>query len=109
MKTTIICGPAAKYTLVHQVLFQFGVYQKDYPNGAVRWVIARQDYADLPGSVCTEYLTKDEAVNSLNRWASAPVPPDPIRKREEPGVPKSHSGIRRKWRIGAAQQAFNFL
>jgi hypothetical protein len=59
--------------------------------------------------VCTEYLTKEAAVDALNRWASDPIPPEPLRKPDYPGIPKSTSVSSRKWRIGAAQQSFPFL
>jgi hypothetical protein len=72
-----MCGSPVKctYTLVHRSLLDFGVFEKEHPNGSVRWIIARQSADPSPGSACMEYPAKADAIAVLIRWASDPVPP----------------------------------
>jgi hypothetical protein len=77
---TIFCGSPVKYTytLVHRSFYDFGVFGREYPNGRVRWIIARHCADPSSGSASMEYPTKADAIAVLIRCASDPVPPESV-------------------------------
>jgi hypothetical protein len=90
----------------------FAAFRKEFPKGRLTWIIARQPLRfnpsdpPPPASVAAEFESEQAAIRALERWASAPQPPNGFRKPKTP-LARPKSPNRRSRKVGAQQLHFD--